>query len=560
MRPVSDVEFYADVLCSGTVLGLDAHSTPEQVTAVLGTDLGEYRTRGAMIWDFGLIEFTWERRRADRTWRGAGFAVQVHRLETAGAEAVSPAIRAAYGTFPSAPPRLEELRALMDAERWPLRDVPGADPDFRELWQPESGVSVLTGPRRNILSSGTDDLPVYRIGAPLTVGQAVVRSQGFASRSPALDRLDHLLGATPEERLDWLARRGSAPEAGRTNWWLYHLQVIDFRIAQQAENQGTWIELKLWLLDKDATVCAPLSESIIGSGTLTAWRAALQTESALGEIFKGSLFQTPTVSIWATDDFRKGLGATVRSQVHLTDWLVRADDGRSLLSAVSTSPLLRYRDYLGDLGVTPTRFELDATLHSGLGVNGLLGADALSSEDVQDDVDLETELADRVEELLLTPKQAGRLAVLEDLRSALARVDGTVVEMLEGGWAVVHEAPPAAAEMAAHCAVEAIDRALRAASPDAEVESWLPTSGRPEKEWYSTNRRLTRAMRIRYIMHGHKSEAGMASLMTDSLIALQKKTSDQAQAIKHASAGDLSKARGLLTTAESILTLIFLTT
>lgn len=250
MRPVSDVEFYADVLCSGAVLGLDAHSTPEQVTAVLGTDFGEYRSRGAMIWDFGLIEFTWERRRADRTWRGVGFAVQVHRLETAGAEAVSPAIRAAYGMFPSAPPRLEELRALLDAERWPLRDVPGADPDFRELWQPESEVSVLTGPRRNILSSSTDDLPVYRIGAPLTVGQAVVRSQGFTSRSPALDRLDHLLRATPEERLDWLARRGPAPEAGRTNWWLYHLQVIDFRIAQQRESQVSWIELKLWLLDQ----------------------------------------------------------------------------------------------------------------------------------------------------------------------------------------------------------------------------------------------------------------------------------------------------------------------
>jgi hypothetical protein len=128
--------------------------------------------------------------------------------------------------------------------------VPGADADFRELWQPESGVSVLGGPRRNSLSSGTDDLPVYRIGAPLTVGQAVVRSKGSSSRRPALDRLDHLLGVTPEERLDWLARRGPTPEEGRTNWWLYHLQVIDFRISQQRENQGSWIELKLWLLDQ----------------------------------------------------------------------------------------------------------------------------------------------------------------------------------------------------------------------------------------------------------------------------------------------------------------------
>ncbi|WP_433890554.1 hypothetical protein [Streptomyces sp. CA-111067] len=247
---MSDLEFYADVLSSGTVLGLDAHSTPEQVTAVLGTDFGEHRTREVMTRDFGLVEFTWERRRADRTWRGVGSAVQVHRLETVGPEVVNPAIRAAYGPFSSAIPRLGEIRALLDAERWPLRDVPGADPEFHELWQPESEVFVLAGPRRSSLSCGTDDLPLYRIGAPLTLGQAVVRSQGSASRRPALDRLDHLLRATPEEQLNWLARHGPAPEEGRTNWWLYHLQVIDFRISQEGENQGSWIGLKLRLLDE----------------------------------------------------------------------------------------------------------------------------------------------------------------------------------------------------------------------------------------------------------------------------------------------------------------------
>lgn len=247
---MSDLEFYADVLRSGTVLGLDAHSTPEQVAAVLGTDFGEYRTRGAMIRGYGLVEFTWERRRADRTWRGVGFAVQVHRLETASTEVVNAAIRAAYGVFPSAPPRLGAVRAQLGAERWPLRDVPGADPEFRELWQSESGVSVLAGPQQNAPSSGSDDLSVYRIAALPTVGQAVVRSQGSFSRRPALDRLDHLLGATPDERLDWLARREPGPEKGRANWWLYHLQVIDFRISQPGENQGSWIELKLWLLDR----------------------------------------------------------------------------------------------------------------------------------------------------------------------------------------------------------------------------------------------------------------------------------------------------------------------
>jgi hypothetical protein len=44
---MSDLDFYADVLRAGAVLGLDAYCTPEQVTAVLGDDFGEYRTRHA---------------------------------------------------------------------------------------------------------------------------------------------------------------------------------------------------------------------------------------------------------------------------------------------------------------------------------------------------------------------------------------------------------------------------------------------------------------------------------------------------------------------------------
>jgi hypothetical protein len=247
---VSDREFYAHVLCSGTVLGLDAHSTPEQVTAVLGTDFGKHLTRGAMIRDFGLVEFTWERTAGGRAWRGLRFAVQVHRLETAGTDVVNPAIRAAYGMFPAVRPHLGDVRALLDPERWPLVALPGADPELRELWQPESGAFILVGPRRDVLSTDPDELPVYRIGAPFTDGQSVARSMGFSSRRSVLDRLDHLLGLPPERRLDWLARRGPGRDEGRTNWWLYHLQVIDFRISQQGGEQGSWIELKFWLLDQ----------------------------------------------------------------------------------------------------------------------------------------------------------------------------------------------------------------------------------------------------------------------------------------------------------------------
>ncbi|MFQ3556836.1 hypothetical protein QZN11_08565 [Streptomyces gramineus] len=301
---------------------------------------------------------------------------------------------------------------------------------------------------------------------------------------------------------------------------------------------------------------AALSESAVGPGTLSAWRTSLQIESVIGAIIKGPVFKVPMAPVWATEEFRRSLSLTVHRQVYLTDWLARMDSGRGLLSEISSRPLSLYRDYVGSLGDSPTHFELGSSLHTGLGVNGLLGADALSSEPVLGDPDLEVEVADRVDDLL-SPQQAGRLDVLEDLRRALTSIDTKVVEMLEGGWHVVRQAPPAAAEMAAQCAVESIDRAIRAAAPDSEVEKWLPTSGRPEKEWRSSNGRLTRAVRIRYIMRGYKDEAKMTCTLVDNIIALQTQATARAQAIKHASAGDLSMARCLLGTAEHILTVMF---
>ncbi|WP_331724394.1 hypothetical protein OG416_36490 (plasmid) [Streptomyces longwoodensis] len=192
---------------------------------------------------------------------------------------------------------------------------------------------------------------------------------------------------------------------------------------------------------------ARLSESILGPGATSAWRTSLQVESAMSQIIKGPAFKTAMPTWGAAEYLRQSLGATVRRQVYMTDWLTQVDSGRGLLSEISNRPLSLYRDYVVELGDAPSRFELDSSLHTGQGVNSLLGADALSSEAIYGDADLELEVIDRVEADLLTPQQTGRLDALEDLRQALREVDAKVVEMLEGGWHVVHQAPPAAAEM-----------------------------------------------------------------------------------------------------------------
>ncbi|MEV5658269.1 hypothetical protein [Streptomyces sp. NPDC052291] len=302
---------------------------------------------------------------------------------------------------------------------------------------------------------------------------------------------------------------------------------------------------------------AQLSESVIGPGTMAAWRTSLQLESVISEMTKGPAFKAAASKSWSAEEFRKSLGFTARRQVYMTDWLAQIDFGRGLLSEISSRPISLYRDYLVGLGTNPTRSQIGSSVYTGQSVNGLLGADALSSEAVRADSDLELEVADRVETDLLAPHQAGRLGALDELRQALESIDSKVVEMLEGGWHVVQQAPPAAAEMAANCVVEALDRALRAAAPDQAVESWLPSSGRPEREWRSPNGRLTRAIRIRYIMQGHKRETKLTLSLVDNVIVLQDQTSSGAQALKHASVGDLAKARCLLMAAENILSMLF---
>ncbi|MGW3513480.1 hypothetical protein, partial [Streptomyces sp. NPDC000994] len=156
---------------------------------------------------------------------------------------------------------------------------------------------------------------------------------------------------------------------------------------------------------------ARLGESVIGPGTTSAWRTSLQLESVISQMIKGPAFKVTPPTWWAAEEFRKNLGVAARRQVYMTDWLAQIDSGRGLLSEISSRPLSLYRDYVVGLGKSPTRFEISSSLYTGQGVNGLLGADALSSEAVREDTDLELEVADRVETDLLTPQQAGRLQV-----------------------------------------------------------------------------------------------------------------------------------------------------
>ncbi|WP_086828572.1 hypothetical protein [Allokutzneria sp. NRRL B-24872] len=69
------MDFLVDVITSGTVRGADAYCTPEEVTAILGSDFLVDRSRRALTHGYPMVEFSWTRRTPRDPWTGWTFSV-----------------------------------------------------------------------------------------------------------------------------------------------------------------------------------------------------------------------------------------------------------------------------------------------------------------------------------------------------------------------------------------------------------------------------------------------------------------------------------------------------
>ncbi|MFF7442999.1 hypothetical protein [Streptomyces sp. NPDC008122] len=133
-----------DVVTSGTVLGAKPTDSPDQVSAIMGSDFAENSLDDHSMWrDYGLVEFFWTRESPDHPWEGHHFALQVHRLSYAGSSLVNKSIRERYGRF-GRHLRFDKLQQLLANRGVRLEDVPDANaPAFTLHWQPASQVSVM---------------------------------------------------------------------------------------------------------------------------------------------------------------------------------------------------------------------------------------------------------------------------------------------------------------------------------------------------------------------------------------------------------------------------------
>jgi hypothetical protein len=268
---VNASRFLVDVISTGTLLGLGPGSAPQEVGAVLGEEFGENRSAGLLWRDYGLAEFVWERQDTGQPWRGRHFVVQAHRLNTIspqGPDLVGPALRAVYGTFmPVMLPGIDVIAASLAAEGWPLREIRAADPEAREYWQPDSGVTVVT---TSAEARGPE--LIHKIFAGLPANH-LDPSAPVPERSSTAERLRYLRGLPAPERLRWIERHRPTHAASRPNWWLMHLQGVDGFLYRQPAQLAQWVELKLWLIEQSQT-----------DGTFTAHDTALRRAQFIGEL------------------------------------------------------------------------------------------------------------------------------------------------------------------------------------------------------------------------------------------------------------------------------------
>jgi hypothetical protein len=294
---------------------------------------------------------------------------------------------------------------------------------------------------------------------------------------------------------------------------------------------------------------AALSKIVLSDSAFTGWRSAMATQNMVASWAKTQNFGS---QIAISSHFLEEMREVVSINVRLSEVLANLHPAHS---ALAVRPLDAYQSYLGHLPATLTRRQQVVSRAAGHGINGLLATGVLL--EVEPEADVET-LVPLVNRDVVEAWTAGPAAVRTELYERLRDLEPWVPELLEGAWHGVVNPAPARLVTIANCAVEAIDRALRAGAPDADVETWIPTSGRRQADFYAESGRLTRAARIRFILRTRKGDRRLVEEQTVALIATCTLISQRLQAAKHVSEHDVVTVTCCLLSAEALLAQLFI--
>ncbi|GAA0405844.1 hypothetical protein Acor_41210 [Acrocarpospora corrugata] len=242
---MADLDFFVDLMITGTVLGLDHTSELVDVEKVLGRD-STVEVYSGMISNFGLVEFGWWRDRPEDAWRVNYFGAQTQRLSwLADENQIETSLVDRYGQFR---PRLDfgELRDAVQARGFALEERPSINDGLAEYGEPTSrmGLLVVSDPEEWDEPPGTV-LKMLGPGGRNAWLPFQGREQAFKSNA------NHLLTLPEPALVTWLDKREPHEEPVRTDWWAYLRNVVARRTGGTPAENARW-RLLGFALDRHA--------------------------------------------------------------------------------------------------------------------------------------------------------------------------------------------------------------------------------------------------------------------------------------------------------------------
>ncbi|GAB3871774.1 hypothetical protein ACFQ1S_01305 [Kibdelosporangium lantanae] len=191
------MNFFEDVLLTGTVSGVDAGAGPEVVARVLGPDHAREVTAHRLSYHYDLVEFFWYKRPRGLGYQDGTFTVQAHRLDN--------------------PPSLPDLDL-----------VPDGDPTYgyQRYFLPSSEMTVVTDAETGTIHSISPGTP-----RPTTAPK------------PLLQSMKHVLTLTPADRTKWLSAKGFS-----NTEWESRCRVITAHTLTRTPlaNRDAWATFATW--------------------------------------------------------------------------------------------------------------------------------------------------------------------------------------------------------------------------------------------------------------------------------------------------------------------------
>lgn len=218
---MNDLDFFAGLAITSTVLGVDATSDLATVQEVLGSEDFYEQPADRSSWeyantDYGLVDFGWGRERGSREWTCLYAGTQNHRVGSA-----HPLLWERYGEF-RAVLHIDELRGAVSERGFVMDSSPqwvGAD--FSEHWVPGVSTSAL------VADSDPDWGPpgtvVKMLGGPVGDRHSSLKARvAFHGRERQFNAYGKDLPTlTPAQLTRWLDKREPAAEPDRELWWTF---------------------------------------------------------------------------------------------------------------------------------------------------------------------------------------------------------------------------------------------------------------------------------------------------------------------------------------------------